>query len=128
VDQVGEQRDAVGGEKDDRLRDGRSAERAERDSDRPKSPPRALDRGIEEPVGVASVVGVRVMAHEERISSSSRSARFLVRLAHPQHHREQHALALLGEAPGHQHALLGPVLADREEDHVEEQRRQLDLV
>src|SRR4029450_12711948 len=52
----------------------------------------------------------------------------LVRLAHAQHHREQYALALLGEAPSDQHALLGPVRADREEDRVEEQRRQLDVV
>jgi hypothetical protein len=51
-----------------------------------------------------------------------------VRLAHPEHHLKQHPLALLGEAPGHQHALLGPVRADRQEDRVEEQRRQLDVV
>jgi hypothetical protein len=51
-----------------------------------------------------------------------------VRLAHPEHHREQHPLALLGEAPGDEDALLGPVGADRQEDRVEEQRRQLDLV
>jgi hypothetical protein len=49
-------------------------------------------------------------------------------LAHPEHHRKQHALALLGESPGDQHALLGPVRADREEDRVEEQRRELDRV
>jgi hypothetical protein len=42
----------------------------------------------------------------------------LVRFAHPEHHREQHALALLGESPGDQHALLGPVGPDREEDCV----------
>ena len=52
----------------------------------------------------------------------------LVRLAHPEHHREQHALALFGESPGDQHALLGPVGPDREEDRVEEQCRELDLV
>jgi hypothetical protein len=51
-----------------------------------------------------------------------------VRLAHPQHHREQHPLALLGKAPGDQHALLGPVGPDREEDRVAEQRRQPDVV
>jgi hypothetical protein len=51
-----------------------------------------------------------------------------VRLAHPEHHREQPALALLGEAPGDQHALLGPVGPDREEHRVAEQRRELKLV
>jgi hypothetical protein len=51
-----------------------------------------------------------------------------VRLAHPEHHLNQHALALLGEAPGDQHALLGPVRADREKDGVREQRRDLDAV
>jgi hypothetical protein len=52
----------------------------------------------------------------------------LVRLAHPEHHRQQHPLALFGEAPGDQHALLGPVGPDRQEDRVQEQRCQLDLV
>jgi len=52
----------------------------------------------------------------------------LVRFAHPEHHREQHALAVFGEAPGDQHALLGPVRPDRQEDGVEEQRRHLDVV
>ena len=52
----------------------------------------------------------------------------LVRFAHPEHHRQQHALALLGEAPGDQHALLGPVRADAEEDRVQKQCRELDLV
>jgi hypothetical protein len=52
----------------------------------------------------------------------------LVRLAHPQHHRKQHPLALLGEAPGHQDTLFGAVRADGEEDRVEEQRRQLDPI
>jgi hypothetical protein len=51
-----------------------------------------------------------------------------VRLAHPQHHRQQHPLAGLGEAPGDQDALLGPVAVEREKDRVEEQRRQLDVV
>jgi hypothetical protein len=51
-----------------------------------------------------------------------------VRLAHPQHHRQQHALALLAEAPGDEHALLGPVRTDREEDRVQEQRRHLDVI
>jgi hypothetical protein len=51
-----------------------------------------------------------------------------VRFAHAEHYREQHALALLGKAPGDQHSFLGPVRADREEDRVEEQRRQLDVV
>jgi hypothetical protein len=51
-----------------------------------------------------------------------------VRLAHPEHHGEQHTLALLGEAPGHQHALLGSVRADRQERGVQEQRRDLDVV
>jgi hypothetical protein len=48
--------------------------------------------------------------------------------SHPQHHRQQHPLALLGEARRHQHALLGPVGPDGEEDGVEEQRRHLDVV
>ena len=51
-----------------------------------------------------------------------------MRLAHPEHHRQEHALALLREAPGDEHALLGPVAADREKDRVEEQRRDPDLV
>jgi hypothetical protein len=51
-----------------------------------------------------------------------------VRFAHPEHHREQHALAILGEAPGDQHALLGPVGTDGEERGIEEQRRQADVV
>ena len=40
----------------------------------------------------------------------------------------QHPLALFAKAPGDQHALLGPVRADRQEDRVEEQCRELDLV
>jgi hypothetical protein len=52
----------------------------------------------------------------------------LVRFAHPQHHRQQDALAVLGEAPGGQHALLRPVWADGEKTGVQEQRRQLDVV
>jgi hypothetical protein len=51
-----------------------------------------------------------------------------VRLAHPEHHRQQHTLAFFGKAPGDQHALLGPVGADREKDRVQEQRRHLDVV
>jgi hypothetical protein len=43
----------------------------------------------------------------------------LVRFAHPEHHRKQHTLALLGESPGDQHALLRPVGTDAEEDRVE---------
>jgi hypothetical protein len=52
----------------------------------------------------------------------------LVGLAHPQHHRQEHPLALLGEAPGDQHALLGPLGPDGEKDRVEEQLRDLDVV
>jgi hypothetical protein len=52
----------------------------------------------------------------------------LVGLAHPQHHRQQHALAGLGEAPGDQHALFRAVGADREKDRVQKQRRELDVV
>src|SRR5215216_7964958 len=52
----------------------------------------------------------------------------LVRFAHPEHHLKQHALAFLGEAPGDEHALLRPVGAHREEDGVEEERREADLV
>jgi hypothetical protein len=37
-------------------------------------------------------------------------------------------LAVFGESPGDQHALLGPVAADGEKGGVQEQRRQLDLV
>jgi hypothetical protein len=51
-----------------------------------------------------------------------------MRLAHPQHHRHQHALALLGEPPRDQHALLGPLAADSQKGGVEQQRRQLDVV
>ena len=43
----------------------------------------------------------------------------LIGLAHPEHHRQQDPLALLGESPGHQHSLLGPVGADRQEDRVQ---------
>jgi hypothetical protein len=32
------------------------------------------------------------------------------------------------KSPGDQHALLGPLAADREEDRVEKQRRQVDVV
>jgi hypothetical protein len=49
-------------------------------------------------------------------------------LAHPEHHRQRHALALLGKPPGDQHALLGPVVADRDKRGVEEQRHQPDVV
>src|SRR5829696_3181465 len=41
---------------------------------------------------------------------------------------QQHPLARLGEAPGDQHALLGPVAAHSEKGRVQEQRRQLDVV
>jgi hypothetical protein len=51
-----------------------------------------------------------------------------VRLAHPQHHRHQHPFAVFGEAPGDQHALLGPVAADSEEGGVHEQRREVEVV
>jgi hypothetical protein len=44
----------------------------------------------------------------------------LVELAHPEHHRKQHALALFGESPGDKDALLRPVGTDRKEDGVEE--------
>jgi hypothetical protein len=43
----------------------------------------------------------------------------LVGLAHPQHHRQKHAFSGIGEPPRHEHALLGPVGADREKDRVE---------
>jgi hypothetical protein len=56
------------------------------------------------------------------------ASQFLVRFAHPQHHLKQHALALLGESPGDQDALLGPVGTDGEKDRVEEQRREVDVV
>jgi hypothetical protein len=52
----------------------------------------------------------------------------LVGLAHPQHHRQEHAFSLLGEAPRDEDALLGAVGADGQEDRVQEQRRQLDGV
>jgi hypothetical protein len=52
----------------------------------------------------------------------------LVRLAHAEHHRQQHALAFLGESPGDQHSLLGPVGAHGEVGRIEEQRHQPDLV
>jgi hypothetical protein len=42
--------------------------------------------------------------------------------------RQQDTLARFGEAPAHQHALLGPVRAYGEKDRVEKQRRQLDVV
>jgi hypothetical protein len=69
--------------------------------------------------GAAEPAGDQVAAEREPV---------LVRFAHREHHREQHAFALLGEAPGHQHALLGPLGADGEKDRVEEQRRQPDVV
>ena len=49
-------------------------------------------------------------------------------LAHPEHHGQEHALALFGEAPGDKHALLGPIGANRQEDRVQEQRGQVDVV
>jgi hypothetical protein len=51
-----------------------------------------------------------------------------VRLAHPEHHRQQHPLAVFGEPPRDEDALLGPVRADGEKGGVQEQRRQVDLV
>jgi hypothetical protein len=36
--------------------------------------------------------------------------------------------AVFGKPPGHQHALLGPVGPDREEDRVEEECGELDRV
>jgi hypothetical protein len=51
-----------------------------------------------------------------------------VRLAHPQHHRQQHPLAVFGKAPRDRRALLRPVAADSEKGGVEEERRQVDLV
>jgi hypothetical protein len=38
----------------------------------------------------------------------SRSRPLVVGLTHPEHHREQHPLAGLGESPGDQDVLLGP--------------------
>jgi hypothetical protein len=52
----------------------------------------------------------------------------LVRLAHAEHHREQHALAFFGESPGEQDAFLGAVGADGEEGGVAEQRHQAEVV
>ena len=52
----------------------------------------------------------------------------LVGLTHPEHHRQQHALAVFGESPGHQHALLGPAGTNGDEGGVEEQRHQPDVV
>jgi hypothetical protein len=52
----------------------------------------------------------------------------LVRFAHPEHHRKQHPLALFGESPGDQDALLGPIATDREKHRIEKQRRQLNAV
>jgi hypothetical protein len=52
----------------------------------------------------------------------------LVGLAHPQHHRQQHPLAGVGEPPRDQDALLGTVRADAEKDGVDEQRREVNLI
>jgi hypothetical protein len=52
----------------------------------------------------------------------------LVRFAHPEHHAEQHPLARFGNAPADRHALLGPVRADGEKDHVQEQRRESSFI
>jgi hypothetical protein len=52
----------------------------------------------------------------------------LIGLAHAEHDRQQHAFAAVGEAPGDEHALLGPARAHREERCVEEQRDEPDLV
>jgi hypothetical protein len=52
----------------------------------------------------------------------------LVGLAHPEHHRQQDALAGLAEAPRDQDPLLGPVAANGEKDRIQEQRGQVDVV
>jgi hypothetical protein len=52
----------------------------------------------------------------------------LVGLAHPEHHLKQHALAVCGEAPGHQHALFRPTRTHGDEGRVQKQRHQPDLV
>ena len=66
VDQVCEERDAAGGEVDQRLDDGGHAEHEQREPDGAQSLPRALDRRVDEPMGVAVLavwMGVLVGAH-----------------------------------------------------------------
>ncbi len=48
----------------------------------------------------------------------------LVGLAHPEHHREQHALAAFGESPGNEDALLGPTATHGDERGIEEHGHQ----
>src|SRR4051812_35009844 len=62
------------------------------------------------------------------IRSRPSASPVFVSLAHPQHHRQEHALARFGEAPGDQHALLGPARTHGEEGGVEKERRELDVV
>jgi hypothetical protein len=52
----------------------------------------------------------------------------LIGLAHPQHHRQQHAFAGVGKAPGDQHALLRAARPHGQERRIEEQRDEPDLV
>ena len=49
-------------------------------------------------------------------------------LAHPQREGQQHPVAVLGEPPRDQHALLGPIRAHGDERRIEEQRDQPDLI
>jgi hypothetical protein len=43
----------------------------------------------------------------------------LVGFAHPQHHRQEHPLALIGESQATSTPSLGPLRADREKDRIE---------
>src|SRR5687768_2377523 len=76
VDQIGEQGDAAGKRKDDRLCDRRDPENEEGKPDRAQPLARALDRGIDQAVRMTVVVPVdgrtRVVAHWERAASTSR--------------------------------------------------------
>ena len=64
VDQIGEQRDAVAGEEDDRLSDRRQSEDRERQRHGPDALVGALDAVVDEPVGVAVSLAVFVIVGE----------------------------------------------------------------
>ena len=87
----------------------------------------ALLDGLDQPGGaVGNDQHRRAQAAGDQIAAERLPV--LIGLAHPQHHRQQHAFAGVGEPPGDQHALLGPARSHGQEGRVEEQRDEPDLV